>query len=65
MGQDMGNDFDVYDDEEPAALTKMREITQQVERDPDHLWHKHLGTLRAPAPAPVSYPVSPEPSSPA
>jgi flavin-dependent dehydrogenase len=44
---------DVYDDEEPAALTKMREITRQVERDPDHLWHKHLGTLRAPAQAPM------------
>jgi 1H-pyrrole-2-carbonyl-[peptidyl-carrier protein] chlorinase len=44
---------DVYDDEEPAALTKMREITQQVERDPDHLWHKHLGTLRAQAQAPI------------
>jgi len=44
---------DVYDDEEPTALIKMREITQQVERDPDHLWHKHLGTLRAPAQAPM------------
>lgn len=44
---------DVYDNEEPVALTKMREITRQVERDPDHLWHKHLGTLRAPAQAPM------------
>jgi flavin-dependent dehydrogenase len=44
---------DVYDNEEPAALTKMREITQRVEQDPDHLWHKHLGTLRAPAQAPM------------
>lgn len=44
---------DVYDNEEPAALTKMREITRQVEQDPDHLWHKHLGTLRAPAQAPM------------
>jgi FADH2 O2-dependent halogenase len=44
---------DVYDGGEPAALTKMREITRQVERDPDHLWHKHLGTLRAPAQAPM------------
>ncbi len=44
---------DVYDNEEPAALTKMREIIQHVERDPDHLWHKHLGTLRAPAQAPM------------
>jgi 1H-pyrrole-2-carbonyl-[peptidyl-carrier protein] chlorinase len=44
---------DVYDNEEPAALTKMREITRRVEQDPDHLWHKHLGTLRAPAQAPM------------
>jgi 1H-pyrrole-2-carbonyl-[peptidyl-carrier protein] chlorinase len=44
---------DVYDDQEPVALTKMREITGQVERDPDHLWHKHLGTLRAPAQGPM------------
>jgi flavin-dependent dehydrogenase len=44
---------DVYDGEEPTALTKMREITRQVEQDPDHLWHRHLGTLRAPAQAPM------------
>jgi FADH2 O2-dependent halogenase len=44
---------DVYDDVEPVALTKMREITRQVEQNPDHLWHKHLGTLRAPAQAPL------------
>jgi 1H-pyrrole-2-carbonyl-[peptidyl-carrier protein] chlorinase len=44
---------DVYDDVEPVALTKMREITRQVEQNPDHLWHKHLGTLRASAQAPL------------
>jgi flavin-dependent dehydrogenase len=44
---------DVYDGEEPVALTKMREITQQVEQNPDHLWHEHLGTLRAPSQAPM------------
>lgn len=44
---------DVYDGDEPAALTKMREITRTVEQDPDHLWHKHLGTLRAPSQAPA------------
>ncbi|GLU48213.1 NAD(P)/FAD-dependent oxidoreductase [Nocardiopsis ansamitocini] len=38
---------DVYDGGEPVALTKMRAITRQVEQDPDHLWHPHLGTLRA------------------
>jgi FADH2 O2-dependent halogenase len=44
---------DVYDEGEPVALTKMREITKQVEQNPDHLWHKHLGTLRAPSQAPL------------
>lgn len=44
---------DVYDDQEPVALIKMREITRQVEQNPDHLWHKHLGTLRAPSQAPM------------
>lgn len=44
---------DVYDDTEPVALTKMREITRLVEQNPDHLWHKHLGTLRAPSQAPM------------
>ncbi|MGH3914860.1 MAG: NAD(P)/FAD-dependent oxidoreductase [Pseudonocardiaceae bacterium] len=44
---------DVYDGGEPVALTKMREITRQVEENPDHLWHKHLGTLRAPSQAPL------------
>lgn len=44
---------DVYDADEPVALTKMREITRQVEQNPDHLWHKHLGTLRAPSQAPL------------
>ncbi|WP_019548502.1 NAD(P)/FAD-dependent oxidoreductase [Streptomyces sulphureus] len=43
---------DVYEEREPAALTKMREITREVEANPDHLWHKHLGTLRAPSAAP-------------
>jgi FADH2 O2-dependent halogenase len=44
---------DVYDGDEPAALTKMREVTREVEKNPDHLWHKHLGTLRAPSQAPL------------
>lgn len=43
---------DVYDDAEPAALTAMREITRTVEENPNHLWHPHLGTLRAPSAAP-------------
>ncbi|MDQ2586728.1 NAD(P)/FAD-dependent oxidoreductase [Saccharothrix yanglingensis] len=45
---------DVWDGEgEPAALTRMREITREVEDNPDHLWHPHLGTLRAPSQAPM------------
>lgn len=43
---------DVYDEEEPAALSKMREIVAAVENDPTHLWHSYLGSLRAPAAAP-------------
>ena len=42
---------DVYDDEEPAALTAMREIVTAVENDPEHLWHKYLGELSAPSAA--------------
>ncbi len=44
---------DVYDEEEPRALAAMREIVSAVESDPDHLWHEHLGTLRAPSAAPA------------
>jgi 1H-pyrrole-2-carbonyl-[peptidyl-carrier protein] chlorinase len=44
---------DVYDTAEPKALTAMREITRQVEENPDHLWHPHLGSLRAPSLAPM------------
>ncbi|MFI0480750.1 NAD(P)/FAD-dependent oxidoreductase [Actinomadura sp. 9N215] len=38
-----------YEEDEPAALTKMRAVTRQVEENPRHLWHRHLGSLRAPA----------------
>ncbi|WP_217166211.1 NAD(P)/FAD-dependent oxidoreductase [Streptomyces sp. AC512_CC834] len=41
---------DVYDGE-PKALAAMREIVEAVENDPDHLWHKYLGTLKAPSAA--------------
>ncbi|MFJ6141689.1 NAD(P)/FAD-dependent oxidoreductase [Kitasatospora sp. NPDC092286] len=42
-----------YEDEEPKALTAMREIVTVVENDPTHLWHPYLGTLRAPSAAPA------------
>jgi flavin-dependent dehydrogenase len=40
---------DVYDEEEPAALTAMREVVAAVEADPDHLWRPFLGELTAPS----------------
>ncbi|WP_405113265.1 tryptophan 7-halogenase [Micromonospora sp. NBC_01405] len=43
---------DVYDGEEPKALAAMREVLATVESNPEHLWHKYLGTLRAPTAAP-------------
>ena len=36
---------DVYDEEEPAVLKKMREIVTTVEQDENHLWHNLLGDL--------------------
>lgn len=44
---------DVYDDDEPRALAAMRKIVQVVEENPDHLWHRHLGSLSAPSSAPM------------
>lgn len=41
---------DVYDGE-PKALAAMREIVDAVEKDPNHLWHKYLGSLKAPGAA--------------
>jgi 1H-pyrrole-2-carbonyl-[peptidyl-carrier protein] chlorinase len=38
---------DVYDEEEPAVLHRMREIVSEVESNPRHLWHPFLGDLRA------------------
>lgn len=40
---------DVYDEEEPAILTRMRNIVSEVERNPKHVWHKLLGDLTASA----------------
>jgi flavin-dependent dehydrogenase len=36
---------DVYDEEEPAVLKRMRDIVSVVERNPDHVWHNMLGDL--------------------
>ena len=38
---------DVYDEEEPAVLTRMRNIVAEVERNPKHIWHDALGDLTA------------------
>jgi 1H-pyrrole-2-carbonyl-[peptidyl-carrier protein] chlorinase len=38
---------DVYDDAEPAVLTRMRNIVLEVEKNPNHVWHKSLGDLTA------------------
>lgn len=38
---------DVYEEEEPPVLAKMRAIVQEVEKNPSHVWHKLLGDLTA------------------
>jgi len=38
---------DVYDEDEPEVLTKMREAVSEVERDEAHPWHQLLGDLTA------------------
>lgn len=40
---------DVYDDQEPDVLTKMRGMVAQVESNPSHILHKFLGDLTAEA----------------
>lgn len=39
---------DVYDEETPAVLDEMQRVVEVVEANPDHLWHRHLGTMLAP-----------------
>jgi FADH2 O2-dependent halogenase len=36
---------DVYDEETPDVLNKMRALVTEVEQDPDHPWHQQLGEL--------------------
>ncbi len=38
---------DVYEEEEPEVLTRMRAIVSEVENNPKHVWHKLLGDLTA------------------
>lgn len=38
---------DVYDTDEPGALTAMKEYVAAVEADPTHLWHGYLGNLKS------------------
>ena len=38
---------DVYDEDEPSVLERMREIVRAVESNPEHLLHKFLGDLTA------------------
>jgi flavin-dependent dehydrogenase len=44
---------DVYDEEEPPVLTRMRDMVSQVENSPSHPWHQLLGSLTANAFAPA------------
>ncbi|MFG3285504.1 NAD(P)/FAD-dependent oxidoreductase [Streptomyces sp. NPDC048111] len=43
----------VYTAEQPPVLATMRSVLETVENNPDHLWHPHLGSLRAPAGTPL------------
>jgi len=38
---------DVYEEQEPAVLARMREIVTEVEQNPRHVWHDLLGDLTA------------------
>lgn len=38
---------DLYDEDEPPVLTKMREIAKAVEENENHVWHSMLGALTA------------------
>lgn len=40
---------DVYDEDSPPVLTRMREIVSTVENNKNHAWHQYLGDLTADA----------------
>ncbi|MGH3737547.1 MAG: NAD(P)/FAD-dependent oxidoreductase [Micromonosporaceae bacterium] len=41
---------DLYDDDAPPALVAMRRVVNEVEHNPDHIWHPYLGSLKTSAP---------------
>jgi FADH2 O2-dependent halogenase len=38
---------DVYDEDAPEVLTKMKDTVSAVERNENHIWHRYLGDLTA------------------
>ena len=36
---------DVYDEEEPEVLTKMRKAVSAIEKNPNHMWHNLLNDM--------------------
>lgn len=44
---------DLYDEDEPPVLRRMRSIVEAVERNPRHVWHKYLGEMTSSAFKPV------------
>lgn len=38
---------DVYDDASPKVLAEMERMVAEVENNPEHIWHAHLGELTA------------------
>lgn len=44
---------DVYDEEQPAVLNRMRAMVQKVEKNPEHLWHNLLNDMTSNAFAPL------------
>ncbi len=44
---------DVYDDDDPPVLRKMKEIVSAVEQNEKHIWHRYLGELTSHAFRPV------------
>lgn len=45
---------DVYDDEQPAVLERMKATVKKIEKNPKHIWHDLLSDLTASAQAPAA-----------